>query len=41
MVLKLGSVIDSAKILDHWVDGQTIGSLVEPHDWIDQTGWLD
>jgi len=34
IVLKLGSVIDSAEVLSHRVDGRTIGSLVEPHDRI-------
>jgi len=34
IVLKLGSVIDSAEALGHWVDGRTIGSLVESHGWI-------
>jgi hypothetical protein len=32
IVLKLGPVIDSVRVLGHWVIGSTIGSLVEPHD---------
>jgi len=32
IVLKLGSVIDSAGVLGHWVNGRTTESLVEPHD---------
>jgi len=34
IVLKLGSVIDSVRVLGHWVNGRTTESLVEPHDWI-------
>jgi len=37
IVLKLGSVIDSAGVLGHWVNGQTTESLVEPHDWTGTT----
>jgi len=32
IVLKLGSVFDSARVLGHWVNGRTTESLVEPHD---------
>jgi len=32
IVLKTEPVIDSVKVLGHWVIGQTIESLVEPHD---------
>jgi len=32
IVLKLGSVIDSAGVLGHWVNCRTTESLVEPHD---------
>jgi len=32
IVLKLSSVINSAGVLGHWVNGQTTESLVEPHD---------
>jgi len=32
IVLKLGSVFDSAGVLGHWVNGRTTESLVEPHD---------
>jgi len=32
IVLKLGSVIDLVGVLGHWVNGRTIGSLVEPHE---------
>jgi len=35
IVLKLGSVINLAGVLGHWVNGRTTGSLVEPHDWIE------
>jgi len=34
---KLGSVIDSAGVLGHWVNGRTTESLVEPHDWTGTT----
>jgi len=30
IVLKLGSVIDLAGVLGHWVNGRTTESLVEP-----------
>ena len=32
IVLKLGSVIDSVRVLGHWVNSRTTESLVEPHD---------
>jgi len=35
IVLKLGPVIDSVRVLNHWVNGRTIGSLVEPHERIE------
>jgi len=31
-VLKPGPVVDSVKILGHWVNGRTNGPLVGPHD---------
>jgi hypothetical protein len=34
IVLKTGPVIDSARVLGHWVIGRTTESLVEPHDRI-------
>jgi len=33
IVLKLGSVIDSAGVLGQRVNGRTTRSLVEPHGW--------
>jgi len=43
IVLKLGSVIDSAEALSHGVDGRTVGSFVEPHERIrlNWMTWLD
>jgi len=43
IVLKLGSPIDSAGVLGHWVNGRTTESLVEPHDRtrLNRITWLD
>jgi len=32
IVFKLGSDIDSAGVLGHWVNGRTTESMIEPHD---------
>jgi len=32
IVLKTGPMIDSAGVLDHWVIGRTIESVVKPND---------
>lgn len=34
IVLKIGPAIDLMRLLGHWINGQTIGLLVEPHDRI-------
>jgi hypothetical protein len=43
IVLKLVSVVDSVRVLGHWLIGRTIESLVEPHDGtgLNWMTWLD